>query len=90
MGGYPKVANSESKPKRTKLKPHDVRGKGLQQHDHLIYGATQSTTMRQLAVIIKRERELIILAFQSTEKAGSFVVGYLASYEGFGMRRDRQ
>lgn len=51
--GYPGVANSKSKPKRTKLKRQEVRGKGLQDtkvnvdYDHLIYGATQSAMMRQ-------------------------------------------
>lgn len=34
--------------------------------------------------------ELIMLAFQATEKAGGFVNGHLDSYEGFGMRRDRK
>lgn len=41
-------------------------------------------------MIIKREMELIMLAFQATEKAGGFVNGHLDSYEGFGMRRDRK
>lgn len=59
-------------------------------YDHLIYGITQSAMTRQQAMIIKRERELIILASQSTDKAGSFVVGHLDSYEGFGMKRDRK